>query len=155
MIFNVFSDDWDERRSSPGYTWERTGVGRRLGGELLGASLYQLAPAQRSWPYHTHYGNEELLVVLDGRPTLRTPDGERELRAGDTTIFPRGPEGCHELINGTDRPARFLMVSTMVHPDVARYPDSDEIAVFAGAPPVPGENAPIELIVGGGDTGRS
>jgi uncharacterized cupin superfamily protein len=116
MIFNVLSDDWDERRSNPGYAWERTGVGRRLGGELLGASLYQLCPGQRSWPYHAHYGNEELLVVLDGRPTLRTPDGERELRAGDTTIFPRGPEGGHQVINGTDRPARFLMVSTMVHP---------------------------------------
>ncbi len=151
MIFNLFSNDWDEHRSNPGGAWSRAGVGRHLGGELLGASLYHLPPGQRSWPYHVHYGNEELLVVLDGRPTLRTPEGERELRAGDTTILRRGPEGAHEVINRSDGPARFVMVSTMVHPEVAHYPDSDKIGLFAGAPPVPGENAPIELLFDKGD----
>jgi uncharacterized cupin superfamily protein len=152
VIFNLFTNDWDEHRSNPGSAWSRAGVGRHLGGELLGASLYQLPPGQRSWPYHTHYGNEELLVVLDGRPTLRTPEGERELRAGDTTIFRRGPEGAHEIINRSDEPARFVMVSTMVHPEVAHYPDDDKIGLFAGAPPVPGENAPIELLFDQGHT---
>lgn len=106
---------------------------------------YQLPPGQRSWPYHAHYANEELLLVLDGRPTLRTPDGERELRAGDTAIFRRGPEGAHQLINGSNQPARFVMVSTIVHPEVAHYLDGDELGLFAGAPPVPGESAPTEL----------
>jgi uncharacterized cupin superfamily protein len=129
----------------------RIGVGRRLGGELLGASLYELPPGQRSWPYHAHYANEELLIVLDGRPTLRTPDGERELRAADAAAFPRGLEGAHQLINRSDRPARFLMVSTMVHPEVAHYPDSDKIGVFAGAPPVLGEDWPVELLFHRGD----
>ncbi len=151
MNFNLFDDDWDEQRSNPGHAWSRNGVGRRLGGELLGASLYLLPPGQRSWPYHAHYGNEELIIVLDGRPTLRTPEGERELRAGDVTIFRRGPEGAHEVINRSDGPARFVMVSTMVHPEVAHYPDSDKIGLFAGAPPVPGENAPIELLFDKGD----
>ena len=91
MIFNSFSNDWDEHRPHPGSAWSRASVGRRLGGEMLGASLYHLPPGQWSWPYHAHYGNEELLVVLDGRPTLRTPHGEREreLRAGDTSGDPR------------------------------------------------------------------
>lgn len=146
MIVNLFSADWDEHRSGTGSAWSRAAVGRRLGGELLGASLYLLPAGRRSWPYHTHYGNEELLIVLDGHPTLRTPDGERELQAGDATIFRRGPEGAHEIVNRSDRPARFAIVSTMVQPDVAHYPDSDTIGVFAGAPPVPGETAPIELL---------
>lgn len=122
MILNLFSDDWDERRSQPGFRWTRTGVGRRLGGELLGASVYELAPGQRSWPYHAHYGNEELLIVLGGRPSLRTPEGEQELKNGDATLFRRGPEGAHQLINRSDSPARFLMISTMRHPDVGRFP---------------------------------
>lgn len=145
MIVNLFSDESDEQRSDSDYGWSRLGVGRRLGGELLGASLYQLVPGKRSWPYHSHYGNEELLVVLAGEPTLRTPEGERKLRAGDAAIFRRGPDGAHQLINRSDQPARFLMVSTMVHPEVAHYLDSDEILVLGGAPPVPGESAPTEL----------
>ena len=81
VIFNVLCDDWDDRRSSPGYAWSRTGVGRRLGGELLGASLNELRPGQRSWPYHFHHGNEEMMIVLDGAPTLRTQEGFASCRA--------------------------------------------------------------------------
>jgi len=152
MIFNLFSDEWDEHRPDPGYAWSRTGVGRRLGGELLGASLYHLPPGERSWPYHAHCGNEELLVVLKGHPTLRTPDGERELQAGDAAIFRRGLGGAHQLINRSDHAARLVMVSTMVHPEVAHYLDSDKVGVFGGAPPVPGESAPTELFFRKGDT---
>lgn len=36
---NLFSDDWDEQRERPGYTWARRGLRGVLGGELLGASL--------------------------------------------------------------------------------------------------------------------
>jgi uncharacterized cupin superfamily protein len=146
MIINLLSDNWDELRTLPGYRWSRTGVGRRLAGELLGASLYHLPPAQRSWPYHCHYANEELLIVFDGRPSLRTPEGELELRAGDVAVFRRGPDGAHQLINRSERPTRLLIVSTMRQPDVGQYLDSGKIGVFAGAPPVPGEEAPVELI---------
>ena len=34
----------------------------------------------------------------------------------------------------------------MAHPEVAYYPENDTIGLFAGAPPVPGESAPIELV---------
>jgi hypothetical protein len=43
------------------------------------------------------------------------------------------------------------MVSTMVHPEIAHYLDSDKIGLFAGAPPLPGENAPVELLFDKGD----
>ena len=57
-----------------------------------------------------------------------------------------GPKAPHHVANRSDRPARFLIVSTMAHPEVAYYPESDTIGLFAGAPPVPGESAPIELV---------
>jgi uncharacterized cupin superfamily protein len=145
MLFNLLSDDWDERRLTPGYSWSRTSVGRRLGGELLGASVYELPHGERSWPYHTHYGNEELLIVLDGRPILRTPEGERELQAGDATIFRRGAEGAHQVINRSEQRALILVISTMLHPEVSHYLDGGKFGIFAGAPPVPGEDAPLEL----------
>jgi uncharacterized cupin superfamily protein len=146
VIVNVFDDNWDEQRCGPEYAWSRTGIGRRLGGDLLGASVYELPPDRRSWPYHAHYANEELLIVLAGRPSLRTPTGQCELQPGDALIFRRGPEGAHQLINNSKAPSRFVVISTMRHPEIARYPDSGQLAVFAGAPPVPGERAPIELI---------
>jgi uncharacterized cupin superfamily protein len=152
-VFNLFGQVWDEQRAQPGFTWSRAAVARRLGGELLGASLYRLAPGQRLWPYHWHYANEELLVVFEGHPVLRTPDGERGLQPGDAALFRRGPDGAHELINPAEDPARVLVVSTMLHPEVARYPDSGRIGVFAGAPPVPGETAPLELLVDEPPTG--
>jgi uncharacterized cupin superfamily protein len=132
---NVFADDWDVEQSQPGYTWKRMRLGRRLGGELLGASVYELPAGEATWPYHLHYGNEELLIVLDGSPTLREPDGERELRPGDAVLFPRGKEGAHQVSNRSDRPARVLVVSTMIAPEIGEYPDSGKLGLFAGAAP--------------------
>ena len=39
-------------------------------------------PVRYQAPYHFHHGGEELLIVLRGTPTLRSPDGERELKEG-------------------------------------------------------------------------
>jgi uncharacterized cupin superfamily protein len=147
VVVNLFGDDWDQERETGGYALRRLGVGRRLGGELLGASLFEVPAGKASGPYHFHWGNEELLIVLDGSPTLRTPDGERELRPGDVALFRRGEEGSHQVINRSEEPARFLMVSTMVHPDVGEYPDSGKVGAFGGAPPIVGEDAPLELFV--------
>jgi uncharacterized cupin superfamily protein len=132
---NLFADDWDVEQSQSGYAWKRMRVARRLGGELLGASVYELPPGQGTWPYHLHWANEELVLVLEGTATLRTPDGERELERGDAVIFRRGPEGAHKLVNGSDRTARVLVVSTMIEPDIGEYPDSGKVGLFAGAAP--------------------
>jgi hypothetical protein len=35
------------------------------------------------------------LIVVASQVTLRTPDGERELNAGDVVAFPRGLAGGH------------------------------------------------------------
>jgi uncharacterized cupin superfamily protein len=63
-------------------------------------------------PSHFHHGAEEYLVVLRGRPTLRTGDGSRELAEGRGGALPPGPEGAHGLGNETDEPVRVLMAST-------------------------------------------
>ena len=134
-MVNVFADDWDVEQSQPGYTWKRMRAGRRLGGEMLGASVYELPPGQGTWPYHLHHANEELLLVLEGAPTLRSPAGERELSPGDAVIFPRGPAGAHQVRNASGRPARILIVSTMVEPEIGEYPDSGKFGLFAGVAP--------------------
>lgn len=105
-------------------------LGQRLGGKMLGASVYLLPPGQKSFPYHLHHANEELLIVLEGEVVLRTPAGEHPMSAGDAELFPRGPEGAHQVINLSDSPARFIMFSTLVSPEIAQYPDSGNVGVF-------------------------
>ncbi len=56
-------------------------------------SVYELAESQSICPYHYEYPEEEWLIVLEGRPTLRHPDGETVLAPGDTVCFPSGPDG--------------------------------------------------------------
>ena len=96
--FNLFDGELDEERTEPaGFTWRAARLGPRLGAEKVGASVYELQPGERSFPYHYEYGAEEWLIVVSGRPTLRVPDGEHELRAGDVVCFPEGrtaPTSC-------------------------------------------------------------
>jgi uncharacterized cupin superfamily protein len=75
------------------------------------------------------------MLVLQGRPVLRTPDGAEELSPMDIAFFPKGPEGAHQVINQTDETVRFLMWSTIVLPTATVYPDSDKIGVWTGNKP--------------------
>jgi uncharacterized cupin superfamily protein len=83
---------------------------------MLGATLYELPPQQGIAPYHYEYGNEEWLIVLTGRPSLRYPGGEEELAPGDVVCFPAGPEGGHKVSNQSGETVRVLMMSTQHEP---------------------------------------
>jgi uncharacterized cupin superfamily protein len=136
---NVFEPEWDAEQDRPPFTWRRSRIGRRAGSEKLGASLFELPPGASSFPLHVHYANEELIVVLAGAPTLRSLDGERVLAAGEVVACPTGPRGAHRIDNRGPGPARFLVVSTMVAPEVNEYPDSGKVWMRSyppgGAPP--------------------
>jgi uncharacterized cupin superfamily protein len=106
--------------------------GPRLGAERTGASVYELPPGQAVCPYHYEYGEEEWVLVLQGRPTLRTPEGSERLEPFDVAFFPRGPDGAHQIRNDTDSPARVLMWSEVIAPAATVYPDSDKIGVWTG-----------------------
>jgi uncharacterized cupin superfamily protein len=110
--------------------WVR--IGGEIGATMLGATIYELPEGQSVCPYHYEYGNEEWLIVLDGRPTLRHPGGESELSPGDVVCFPVGPDGAHKVTNGTDATARVLILSTKNEPAVVVYPDSDKIGAWTG-----------------------
>ncbi len=119
--FNLNSDEWDATRDREGWRCSGTLVGERIGGELLGATMSQIEPGSRLWPYHTHYLNEEWVIVLRGEPTLRTPEGEHVLEEGDIVCFPRGKIGAHQISNRTDSPVRVLMLSSMIRGEIIEY----------------------------------
>jgi uncharacterized cupin superfamily protein len=128
-VFNLNADEWDRSEDRPGWRSKDAWVGARIESELMGGSMYELEPGDRLWPYHTHHANEEWLIVLRGRPTLRTPEGEQELAEGDVVAFRRGKGGAHQVRNGTDAAIRILMLSTLLAPDVVEYPDSGKVSV--------------------------
>ena len=125
---NVFADNWDETDDWSGGGAKST---RLVGpGVQLGATVYELGPGN-SIAYHFHHGSEELLVVLRGRPTLRTPDGERQLAEGEVVHFPLGPDGAHGMRNDTDDAVRYVVAGIRVSPEVAEYPDLKQITAQA------------------------
>ena len=128
-IFNLSGDGWDREEDRPGWRSKDAWVGAHIDAELIGGSMYELEPGSRLWPYHTHHGNEEWMIVLRGRPTLRTPEGEQQLDEGDVVAFPRGKEGAHQIRNDTEAPLRVLMLSTLLAPDVVEYLDSGKVSV--------------------------
>jgi uncharacterized cupin superfamily protein len=126
-VANLFEPSFDAEQDRPGYRWRRARVGRQAGAERIGASLFELPPGEATFPYHYHFANEELLVVVEGRPSLRTPEGSRELRAGDVVAFPAGERGAHQLVNRSEAPVKLLLVSEMIGPDVVVMPDSGKV----------------------------
>jgi uncharacterized cupin superfamily protein len=134
-VFNLYGDTWDRTEERPGWRSKDGWLGAHIGAELIGGSVYELEPGCKLWPYHTHHANEEWMIVVRGRPTLRARDGEHELAEGDVVCFPRGKGGLHQVRNDTPEPIRVLMLSTMIAPDVVEYPDSGKV----GARSVAGE----------------
>jgi uncharacterized cupin superfamily protein len=134
-IVNLLTIACDSEMEHEGFRIRATPIGRRLGAELLGGGVYEIDPGKKLWPYHLHHANEEWVIVLRGEPTLRTHEGEQQLREGDVVAFPRGKEGAHQIKNTADTPIRVLMLSTLVAPDIVEYLDSGKI----GARSVAGE----------------
>jgi len=98
-------------------------VGDAIGAAQIGGSLYELPPGEQTFPYHFHHGVEEWLVVVDGSPVVRTPNGDLTLRRGDVLCFPSGPDGAH-AVRG---PGAVLILSANRAPSISVYPDSDKI----------------------------
>lgn len=107
-------------------------LGEALGGQDSGISVYELPPGQAVCPYHYEVGEEEWLLVLAGRPTLRHPGGSEALEPWDVVRFPKGPEGAHGIRNDGEEPARVLMFSTVVIPTATVYPDGDKVGIWTG-----------------------
>src|SRR5207253_5386991 len=99
--------------------------GRRkpLGGSKLTASLWELPPGKKSFPFHMHHVTEEALFVVSGRAKVRTPDGLTEVSAGDWVMFPPG-DGAHQLINDGSEAMVYLALGVSSGVDIVEYPDS-------------------------------
>lgn len=125
---NIEDPDFELRDGPPGFRAKRARIGYELESEAVGVSLWELPPGEAAYPYHFHYADEEVVIVLKGRPTLRGPEGERVLEQGEAVRFPLGPEGAHQIYNPSAEAVRFLAVSSHGRPDIVVYPDSNKIS---------------------------
>ena len=132
---NILAPEFEYDAEDPeGFRAGMARLGRALGAERTGASVYEIPPGQSVCPYHYELGEEEWLLVLEGTPTLRHPEGSDRLDPWDVVLFPRGPEGAHGVGNETEETARVLMFSYVVLPTATVYPDSDKVGVWTGDP---------------------
>lgn len=97
-----------------------------VGAHRLGYNLTVVPPGKAAYPFHSHYGNEEMFFILEGCGELRYGDEHHPLRAGDIVACPPGgPETAHQIRNTSpDAVLRYLAVSTAQSPDMFHYPDS-------------------------------
>ena len=133
---NIWDVDWPEdpaeaEAAKAGFGGVRGARLVRPKGATLSAAVWELDPGVTQAPYHFHHGGEELLIVLSGAPTLRTPEGERVLRAGEVVHFARGAEGAHQLSNRSDEVTRYLIAAAQGTPEIVEYPDSGKVAAMA------------------------
>ncbi|HLW95764.1 MAG TPA: cupin domain-containing protein [Solirubrobacteraceae bacterium] len=129
---SIATPQFEYEDAPSGYNSGGVRLGKALGANETGATVYELPPGEALCPYHYERSEEEWLVVFEGTPTLRHPGGSERLDPWDVVFFPIGPEGAHKVSNETDQPVRFLMFSTVKTPAVCVYPDSGKIGVFTG-----------------------
>lgn len=94
-------------------------------------ALYEIPPGKSAYPYHYHVKNEESFYILSGTGLLKTPNDEKEVKAGDFLFFPANENGAHKLTNiSTDENLTYLDFDTFNDLEVSFYPDSQKIGIW-------------------------
>jgi len=117
------------KHAHPGYEYTRRDLLPR-GNARCVVALYEIPPGKAAYPYHYHAQNEECFYILSGCGTLKTPAGERPVRAGEFLFFPAGEHGAHKLINTGDVDLVYLDCDVENEVDTAFYPDSGKIGIW-------------------------
>ena len=132
QLIRNFNDVPRERfLRAPHYDTETASLSKGSAAKQLGASFDIVAPGQMSCPYHFHYAEEEMFIVLQGEGTLRVAGEMVPIKAGDTIFIPAGPEYPHQIINTSDAPLHYLSISTQAETEICVYPDSGKVGSFA------------------------
>jgi len=136
LIRNIDEVEWQPSEREGLYAGGRSAsvIGRRVAGTVakkLGASVDIVPPGKVTCPYHSHYTQEEMFIILEGEGTLRVAGEMVPVRAGDVIDIPPGPEYPHQLVNTSNAPMKYLSISTQEDPEICEYPDSGKYGVYA------------------------
>src|ERR1051325_4111525 len=100
---------------------EKRALGDALGLTKIGINLTTLPPGKESSMRHHHTLEDEFVFGLEGEGVFRTDRGEQLRTAVTCAGFPAGSGDGHQLINRSDRPARYLEVGNRDVNDAAVY----------------------------------
>jgi uncharacterized cupin superfamily protein len=124
-VLNWFEVEWQDWTEGPAlYHTSVVRLSTRLGARKLGYHAEIFPPGKVLCPYHVHLVNEEGFLVMGGEMSVRLDGMEYTLRAGDLVAIPPGPDGAHQFLNRSDRPAHLFAASTKIPRDVVDYPES-------------------------------
>jgi uncharacterized cupin superfamily protein len=126
---------WEERRSPSGkfHSFARNvslalggqrDVGTWGGGHPFDVQVRRIPPGAIVCPFHLHFAQWELFIVLSGAGTVRTPEGTTPAGAGDALLH--SPGEAHQLTNTGDADLLYYCVADNPPVDYWRYPDSDK-----------------------------
>ena len=138
-IMNLDEVAFDDVEENGKYTSKRGSIGRHIGARKLGYNLTVVPPGKTQCPFHSHHGEEEMFLILEGEGELRFGDQRYPIRKHDVIACPTGgPEVAHQIINTGTTTMRYLSLSTMSEVDACEYPDSGKISVVTGQSPTSG-----------------
>lgn len=91
----------------------------------FGVNLTRLSPEGSSALRHAHTKQDEFVYILQGRPTLHTDQGRKQLAPGMCAGFKAGDGNGHRLVNETAEDVVYLEVGDRTSGDEVSYPDDD------------------------------
>ena len=131
-IFEPFDIDevpWEDYARGDRFGVRFRQLGEFGGASHVGVSMEVLEPGRQAYPAHYHMLEEEHVLVLEGRVTLRLGERSYELREGHYVCFPAGQKAGHALINDSGAPCRYLVIGERNPNDVIVYTDSGRVGV--------------------------
>ena len=97
----------------------------------MGCSVVELKPGKKAWPYHLHYGQEELFFIITGSGSIRYDNELYPIKSGDVIYTPVGEGTAHQIINSSDGTLQYLALSTRENPELCYYPDSGKYGSYS------------------------
>lgn len=87
-------------------------------------NFVEVEPGGSAYGYHWHENDEEAFYVISGTGTVRTPQGEREVKAGQIITFPPCADGAHQMCNkSATEKLIYLDFGTNHAPEICHLPD--------------------------------
>ncbi len=132
-VVNLDDVEFDDIEDNGRYTSRRALFSERIGARQLGYNLTELPPGKAQCPFHSHHGEEEMFLILEGEGELRFGERRFPLRRHDVIACPTGgSEVAHQIVNTGTTPMRYLALSTLADIDACEYPDSQKVLVVTG-----------------------
>ena len=129
-IMNLDEVAFDDFEENGIYTSKRGQISDHIGARMLGYNLTVVPPGKVQCPFHSHHGEEEMFLILEGEGELRFGDQRYPIRKHDVIACPTGgPEVAHQIINTGKTTMRYLALSTLSELDACEYPDSQKVSI--------------------------